>query len=184
MIPTFKHVPKRQCPIYTHEEVDDILDSLTAADLARSAIAKISRDTHISESAIRDWHAWVVADENCFPLSKGHSQAGALDKEGEITIGTFCVKTTSGQESGRLERSSGISASIHTPNSLMMSDISDDSGHSRPFCKICRPPSLPRHDLRRRAEATTWILAKEKTHRCQRKFGAHLDVSVQQTDTV
>jgi hypothetical protein len=161
MISTFKHVPKHQYPIYTHKEVD-IFDSFTAPDLARGAIAKISRDTRTSQSTLCYWHAWIVADENCFPLSKGHRQAGVLDTESETAIGALCVKTTSGQELRRLERSSVISAAIHTPNSLMVSAISNNSGHPRPFCKICRSPSLPRHDLRRWAEAPPLVLGEKK----------------------
>jgi hypothetical protein len=44
--------------------VDDIPDYLTTSDLARGAIAKMSDEISIPESAIRDWRASRVAGEN------------------------------------------------------------------------------------------------------------------------
>jgi hypothetical protein len=49
MIPTFKRMIKRQHYVYSHDETDDILDYLSTPVLERGAIAKISRDTGISE---------------------------------------------------------------------------------------------------------------------------------------
>jgi hypothetical protein len=90
-IPTFKRALKHQRRIDTHEEVDNILDYLTTPDLARGAIAKISRDTGIPESTLRDWPADRGVDENWFPLSKGHSQARAPNLEGQAAIaGLLC----------------------------------------------------------------------------------------------
>jgi hypothetical protein len=57
MIPTpiFKRVVKRQHHIYTHDEVDDVLEYLSLPLLERGAIAKIARDTAIPAQALRHW---------------------------------------------------------------------------------------------------------------------------------
>jgi hypothetical protein len=56
MIPTFKRVVKRQHHVYTHNEVDDILNYLTTSPLERGSIAKIARDIHVPEQTLRDRH--------------------------------------------------------------------------------------------------------------------------------
>jgi hypothetical protein len=48
MIPTFRRVVKRQYQIYDHSDIDDVLEYLSAPDLERGVIAKISRDTGIA----------------------------------------------------------------------------------------------------------------------------------------
>jgi hypothetical protein len=75
MIPTFKRVIKRKHRIYAHEEIDDLLASLTSPDLPRGAITRICRDTGITESTLSDWHPSRMADDTWFPLSKAHTQA-------------------------------------------------------------------------------------------------------------
>jgi hypothetical protein len=87
MIPTFKRVIKRSHHIYSHDEVDEVLDYLSAPSLKRGAIAKIARDTGIPEPTLRDWHRQRVADATWFPLANGHPRARALDPHSEAAIG-------------------------------------------------------------------------------------------------
>jgi hypothetical protein len=65
--------------------VNEILDYFATLDLARSTLAKMSRDTGIPESTLRDWDAYRTTDKNWFPLFKGHPQARALNPEDEAT---------------------------------------------------------------------------------------------------
>ena len=89
MIPTFKRVLKRQHHIYTHNEVDDILEYLGAPSLERGAIAKISRDTGIPDPTLRNWRRFRLADKTWFPLGQGHPRSRALGSECEAGIADF-----------------------------------------------------------------------------------------------
>jgi hypothetical protein len=86
MIPTFRRVMKRQHHIYHHSDIDDIIDYLSAPNLERGAIAKISQDTGIPDGTLRDWHCHRVGNENWFPLVEGHSQARTRNLESEAAI--------------------------------------------------------------------------------------------------
>jgi hypothetical protein len=87
MIPTFRHVVKRQHHIYHHSDIDDIIEYLSAPDLDRGAIAKISRNTGIPDSTFRDWHRHRLGDKNWFSLAEGHPRA--LKPESEAAIADF-----------------------------------------------------------------------------------------------
>jgi hypothetical protein len=87
--PTFKRLSKRQDHIYTHEEIDDVLDYLSVPVLKRGAIAKIARDTGIPDQTIRDWHCQRVADKIWFPLANGHPRARVLNPEIEAAVAAF-----------------------------------------------------------------------------------------------
>jgi hypothetical protein len=92
MIPTFKRVVKQQHHVYTHKEVDDILDYLTTPSLERGAIARIARDTHVPEQTLRNWRHSRLADPSWFPLEHGHPRARALDPQCEAAIADFLIE--------------------------------------------------------------------------------------------
>jgi hypothetical protein len=91
MIPTFQRVIKRPHRVYTHKEIDDVLNYLTQPELPRGAIPQISRDTGIPCQTLRDWHQQRTqeAGENWFPLAQGHPEARALSAENEAGIADF-----------------------------------------------------------------------------------------------
>jgi hypothetical protein len=182
MIQTFKRMLPRQHHICTHEEVDDILECLITPDFACGTIAKISGNTSMQN---RPLMIGTLVDP---PTRTGsHSQRDTLKGEQPIrktkpSLQIFCARTAFRQESGRLECSSGTSASIHTPNTLMMNAISNDSVHPRPSCRIHRPLHCPRRDLRRRAEAARLDFDQGKKYQREPRFAAHPDLVVQYTD--
>jgi hypothetical protein len=80
MIPTFRRVVKHQ---------HHILEYLSATDLERGAIAKISRDTGTPDGTLRDWDRHRMGDENWYPLAEGHLRARALNPKSEAAISDF-----------------------------------------------------------------------------------------------
>jgi hypothetical protein len=73
MIPTFTPRVKRHHRRYTPGEVDDVLNYLRKVVLERGAMAKIARETGILAATLLDWHGYIVANENWFPLAPDHS---------------------------------------------------------------------------------------------------------------
>jgi hypothetical protein len=78
-------VIKRPHGVYTHKEINDVLNYLTQPELPRGAIPQISRDTGVPCQTLRDWHKQGTqeAGENWFSLAQGHRQARALSAEND-----------------------------------------------------------------------------------------------------
>jgi hypothetical protein len=109
MIPTFQRVIKRPHRVYTHKEIDDVLNSLTQPELPRGAIPQISRDTGMPYQTPRDWHRQRIqeAGENWFPSAQGQRQTRALSAVNEAVIVDFIqvnhIETSKGATRGFLK---------------------------------------------------------------------------------
>jgi hypothetical protein len=91
MIPAFPWVIKRPHYIYTHPEIDNVLDYLSQPELPPGAIAEISRDPGIPRQTLMDWHQKRIEEggEDWFPLAQGHPKARDLSAENEAGIADF-----------------------------------------------------------------------------------------------
>jgi hypothetical protein len=91
MIPAFHRVIKRVHHVYTHRDIDDILEYLSQPELPRGAISQISRDTGIPRQMLRDLHSQRSEEggENWFPSGQGNSHARALSNTNEAGIADF-----------------------------------------------------------------------------------------------
>jgi hypothetical protein len=73
-IPQFSRVVKRRHRIYTHVEIDPILDYLSLDVIPYGALTIISRDTGIPTSTLQDWRTQRRSENGStwFPLAIGH----------------------------------------------------------------------------------------------------------------
>jgi hypothetical protein len=74
MIRVFHRVIKRAHHVYTHREIDDVLEYLSQPKLLPGAIPQISRDTRIPLETLRDWQSQrsEEGDQKWFPLAQGY----------------------------------------------------------------------------------------------------------------
>jgi hypothetical protein len=104
--PIFKRVLKRQHHIYTHDEVDDILDYLSVPVLKRGAIAKIARDTGIPDQI----HSRLVFSEGCrqdlVPTRQRISSRPSAESRVNPPLHTLYEQSTSSRESAPLAHTS------------------------------------------------------------------------------
>jgi hypothetical protein len=73
-IPCFRRVVGRDHRVYTHAEIDPILEYFTQPELPYGALTKISSDTGIPVQTLFDWRMKRSdpATQNWFPLAAGH----------------------------------------------------------------------------------------------------------------
>jgi hypothetical protein len=91
MIPEFHRMIKNVHHVYTHREINDVLEILSHQELPRDAIPQISRDMGIPRQALRDWYSQrsQEGDQDWFPLTQGHPPARALSNATETGIADF-----------------------------------------------------------------------------------------------
>ena len=87
-IPTFARVVKRSHRVYTHTEIDGVLDYISSPVIPRGALAKIERDTLIPKQTLSDWrrHRTNPDTPQWFPLAEGCPSRRALPPEVEDAI--------------------------------------------------------------------------------------------------
>jgi hypothetical protein len=91
MILVFPRMIKRAHHVYTHREIDDVLEYLTQPELPRGAIPQIFRDMGLPRQTLQNWHGRRYQEDgsNWFPLAEGHPHAQALSDENETGIADF-----------------------------------------------------------------------------------------------
>jgi hypothetical protein len=138
--PTFKHVLKRQHHIYTHDEIDNVLDYLSGTVLKRGVITKIARDTGVLDQTLRDWHCQRAADKTWFPLVNGHPRAQSLSPESEAAVADF-IRVNSIQP--------GIGATRTHLKHLCLHSRAGQTDDERHLEHFCASTTSSKHDLQR-----------------------------------